>query len=136
MRAGRRGYGPATSANDRGQDEYERRSQRRQSGAGRYHDEGDLAHAHGAMAHDEAAAPELRDERGGGRQAEIDADPGRIDAQIRDDRRRDHCGQGSAERDEGLLQEHRPEGEEELIHRSMVCVSQSRAAALASWSVS
>ena len=48
--------------------------------------------------------------------AEIHADPGRIDAQIRDDRRRDHCGQRSAERDEGLLQEHRPEGEQEMVH--------------------
>ena len=70
------------------------------------------------MAHDEAAAPELRDERGGGRQGEIDADPGGIDAQIRDDRRRDHGGQGSAERDEGLLQEHRPEGKQEMIHEA------------------
>ena len=68
------------------------------------------------MTHDEAAATELRDERGQGHQGEIDADPGWIEAQIRDDRRRDHCGQSPAERDEGLLKEHRPEGEQEMVH--------------------
>ena len=72
------------------------------------------------MAHDEAAASELCDERGGGRDAEVDADPRRIDAEIRDDRRRNHRGQRTAERDEGLLQEHRPEGEEEVIHEVLV----------------
>ena len=68
------------------------------------------------MAHDEAAAAELRDERGGGRQAEIYADPGRIDLEIRNDRRRNYRGQRAAERDEGLLQEHHHEGEEKMIH--------------------
>jgi hypothetical protein len=68
------------------------------------------------MTHDEAAAPKLGDERRGSRQGKVNADPGRIDAQIRDDRRRDHCGQGSAERDESLLQEHRPEGKQEVVH--------------------
>jgi hypothetical protein len=68
----------------------------------------------------------LRDERGGSCQGEIDADPGRFDAQIHDDRRCDHCRQGPGERDEGLLQEHRPEGEQEMIHEVRASLMSAR----------
>ena len=101
------------------QDEHQRRSECGQRGAGRKHDEGQLAHAQGAVAHDEAAATELGEEGGNGRQAEIDADPRRIEPQIRDDRGRDHRGQRPAERGEGLLHEHRPEGKLEMGHNGV-----------------
>ena len=72
----------------------------------------DLAHANGAVADDEPTRSELTDQRGDGRQTEINPDPGRIGVQFEDDQRSEHRGQHSPNRATGLLQKHRHDGDQ------------------------
>jgi hypothetical protein len=60
----------------------------RQTGACKQ--QGDLAHANGAVPDDEAARSQLADQPGKSSQREIDPDPSGIGMQFRDDQRRKH----------------------------------------------
>ena len=64
------------------------------------------------MADDEPARSELADQRGDRRQAEIHPYPRRVGVQFKDDQRREHGRQHSADRAAGLLQEHRHDGDQ------------------------
>ncbi len=113
VRARRRGHGRAAAADNGRQGEQQERSCRRGREAEGQHRQRRLAGPERAVPHDEAAAPELEDERGERREGDVDAEPCRVQPQVRDDGRRDDGRQALAERREGLLQEHRAEGEQE-----------------------
>ena len=107
LRAGRRRDRGAAAADHRRGAKAQQPALGRRRHAAAEQDQRDLAHAQRAVADDKAAAPHLRDQRGGGREAEIDSDPGRIGAELGENQRRHDRRQCLADRGEGLLPEHR-----------------------------
>ena len=110
LRAGRGRDRRAAAADDRRGGEPGQPALRRRRHAAAQQHQRDLAHAQRAVTDDKAAAAHLREQRGSGGGPVIDADPGGVGVQFGDDQRRDHRRQRLADRGEGLLDEHRPEG--------------------------
>ena len=106
------GDGGDTVADEGRQHEARRASDDRDRHPATGREQCDLTHADSAVADNEPARSELPDERGDGCQSEIYPNPGRISVQFKNDQRSEHGRQHSADRAAGLLQKHRPDGDQ------------------------
>src|SRR5258708_32958036 len=101
---------PAAAADDGRGTKPEKPALRRPRHAAAQKHQRDLAHSQRAVADDETATAHLREQRGCGSDAVIDAHPSRIGTKFGDNQRRDHRGKHLADRRTSRLQKHRNEG--------------------------